>query len=209
MDIIVQTSDEEKRALLQRLKGLNISHICGENVRTATSLIHGAIQRLEMVNAIPSDIVSILLDIYQTTSYQDFNKIFRTMKIALKIQSNSIYKIADITKIAETNFQELYESGIWQKADNNTVFINNSQKNNSSQGNNNNNNGENSNNKGNTGKKGKKGKGRRGRKNNHPKYIPSGPGEPHTKTWKDIEIHWCAKCKCWRTHTTERHTGPV
>ena len=124
MQIIIQTSDQATRALLQHIKGLNISQIWGENVQIATSLIHGALQRLEMIDAVPSNIGIILLDIYQTTSYQDFNEILRTMKIALKNQPNSTYKISDITKIAETNFQELYESGIWQRAENDTVFVN-------------------------------------------------------------------------------------
>ena len=152
-------------------------------MQTATSLICGAIQRLEMVNAIPSNIVSILLDIYQSTSYQDFNEIFRTMKIALKIQPNSTYKISD-TKIAETNFQELYKIGVWQKAEHDTVFINNSRNQGNNNNNNNNGNYDNGNGGNNSGKgqrKGKKGKGKRGRKNNHPKYIPPGPGKPTTK----------------------------
>ena len=124
MQIIVQTRNQSTRSLLQRLKGLNISQICGENVQIATCLIRGSLQRLETVDAVPSNILIILLNIYQTRSYQDVNKIFRTMKIVLKIQPNSTYKISDITKIAEINFQELYESGTWQRAENDTVFVN-------------------------------------------------------------------------------------
>ena len=152
MQIIVQTSDQATRALLQRLKNLNISEIWGQNVRIATSLIPGALQRLEMVDAIPSDIVIVLLNIYQTTSYHNFNEIFRTMKIALKIQPSSTYKISDITKIAETNFQELYESGIWQRPESDTVFINRNKnfqhKNNTNDSNNNNNDQDNNKNQG-------------------------------------------------------------
>ena len=65
-----------------------------------------------MVKAVPSDIVIIFLENYQTTSCRDFNEIFKTIKIALKIQPNSTHNISNITKIAETNFQELYESGV-------------------------------------------------------------------------------------------------
>ena len=78
-----------------------------------------------MVDAFPRNIVIILLNIYQTTSYQDFNEIFRTMEIALKIQPNSTYKMLDITKIVEKKFQALYKSGVLQKSESDTVFNNN------------------------------------------------------------------------------------
>ena len=85
------------------------------------------------------------------------------MKRALKIQPHNTYRIADITKISKINFQELHESRIWQKADNDTVFINQSKDSqsthNSSSNNDNNNSGR------------KRGKGNKKRKKKDGKII--------------------------------------
>ena len=40
-----------------------------------------------------------------------------------------------------------------------------------------------------------------------PKWsIPSGPGEPTERIWKNKPEYWCEKCNRWRRHLTREHT---
>ena len=123
MKVIVQTTDQATRALVQRTKNLKISKIQGENVLAATSLIHGAIQRLEIINAVPKDITTILLLVYQTSSYPDFNNLFRLMEMHVNLNPIKAYKINKIIDIANGNYQDLIDLGKWQAPEAKTVFL--------------------------------------------------------------------------------------
>ena len=113
MKVILRTTDQATRALVQSIKNLKISKIQGENVLTATSLICRAIQRLEIINAVPKDITTILLLVYQTSSYPDFNNLFRLMEMHVKLNPTKAYKINKIIDIANGNYQELIDLGKW------------------------------------------------------------------------------------------------
>ena len=60
MKVIFPTTDQVTCALVQCIKNLKISSIQWDNVLTATSLIRGAIQHLEIINMVPKDITTIL-----------------------------------------------------------------------------------------------------------------------------------------------------
>ena len=123
MKVIVRTTDQATRALVQRIKNLKISEIQGENVLTATSLICGAIQRLEIINALPKDITTILLSVYQTSSCPEFNDLFRLMEMNVKLNIIKAYKINEIVNIANGNYQELIDLGKWQTPEAKTAFL--------------------------------------------------------------------------------------
>ena len=120
MQIIIRTTNEATRKLIERIKKLNISKIRGENVLQATSLIRGAITRLG--NKVPNDIDDIVLKIYQTTSYSHFNEIFKLMELNKRMQSTVNYTIQEITSIANSNYQEFLDTDEWQVPDSDTAY---------------------------------------------------------------------------------------
>ena len=120
---IVQTTDQATRTLVQRIKNLKILEIQGENVLAATSLICGAVQRLEIINAVPKDITTILLLVYQTSSYPDFNNLFRLMEMHVKLNPTKLYKTNEIIDVANRNYQELIDLGKWQTPEAKTAFL--------------------------------------------------------------------------------------
>ena len=123
MKVIVRTTDQATRALVQCIKNIKISEIQGENVLTATSFIRRAIQRLEIINAVPKEITTILLLVYQTSSYPDFNNLFPLLEMHVKLNPIKAYKINEIINIANGNYHELIDLDKWQAPEAKRVFL--------------------------------------------------------------------------------------
>ena len=113
---------------------------------------------------------------------------------------STVYTIQEITSIANSNYQELLDTDVWQVPDSDTAFTSTSNRNKNNRNNNDNkgnrrcgrwqnNNGGNNNNR---------------RNPNHPNTPPK-PGQPQKRKWKGITLYWCAKCKAWRCHNTDQH----
>ena len=190
MKIIIRTTNEATRKLIERIRNLNISNIRGENILQVTSLIRGAVTRLG--NKVPSDITDIVLKVYQTTSYEKFNRLFEQMEVNMKINTGSKYTLPEITSVANSNYQEMLDTDVWQHPGLDNAF---------QCGNKNNNNNKKNNKKG----KNRRGGGTDGNKKTHKKNIPPKQGESHTRMWNDITLHWCPKCGAWRKHTPSQH----
>ena len=63
--IIIRTKNEATRKLIERIKNLNISNVCGKNVLQVTSLMRRAVTCLG--NNLPTGITEIILKVYQTS----------------------------------------------------------------------------------------------------------------------------------------------
>ena len=189
MKIIIRTTNEATRKLIERIRNLNISNIRGENILQVTSLIRGAVTRLG--DKVPSDITDIVLKVYQTTSYEKFNRLFEQMEVNIKINTGAKYTLQEITSVANSNYQEMLDTDVWQNPGSDNAFLTNKKTN--------------KNNKGGKGKNKRGGNNNDGNKKQHKKYIPPQQGESHTRKWNDITLHWCPKCKAWRKHTPSQH----
>ena len=122
MRIITRATTEATRKLIERIKNLKINNIRGENVLQATSLIRGAI--ICLGDRIPSDIDDIVLQIYQTSSYPQFNEIFRLMELNKRLRVVIQYNVQEITAIANSNYQEFLDTDVWQAPDSDSVSLN-------------------------------------------------------------------------------------
>jgi hypothetical protein len=61
---------------VERVEKYNIGNIQGEEVTKVTSQVASAINRLKQIGKLPPDMTTTLLTIMQTSSVDEFNKVF-------------------------------------------------------------------------------------------------------------------------------------
>lgn len=113
MGLITTTTAEATRMMITRITTMKIRDIQGEDVSKAVSTIRGALQHLETAQAVPNDIRNILMDIFDKSSVPEFNNIFTVMKSQLKIDTTMQLTVERILVLAETNYHDMKERGIW------------------------------------------------------------------------------------------------
>jgi hypothetical protein len=133
------------------------------------------------------------LEVFQTTSVEEFNSIFRIIQINMKISMDGMFRYStdQILQIAEVSYRELQELGKWnvEKAPSgfNVVCHQCGQDGHISP---------NCPNR-------KKSNGDR-----NAKRTPPADGESETKLFNGTTFYWCAKCHRWtKSHGTSKHTG--
>ena len=181
-----------------------------KNVDTTASHLCGALIHLKVVQKVPEDIMEQPIEVFQMTSISDFNDIFKVLKINMKLDASAEKPDPEeIIKIAETNYREMKEGGLWTGVNNqgSTFKARNDRP---------------CWNCGEEGHiscecpkpkdKGKHGcgKGRNGNQKkqfNHRHPLRIWPKEGETQKTIDGIIHcWCSKCKMWHTnHDTKSH----
>ena len=120
MKIIIRITNKATHKIIDRIKNLKISKICGKNVLQAKSLICRAITRLGIKK--PSDINDIELRIYKTISYTHSNEIFKLMELNKRLGSSIKYSIQEITLIVNLNYQEILDTDEWKVPDSDTLY---------------------------------------------------------------------------------------
>ena len=113
MGLITTTTAEATRMMVTRITTMKIRDLPGEDVSKAVSTIRGAMQHLETAQAVPNDIRNILMDIFEKTSVPEFNNIFTVMKSQAKIDVTTQLTVDRILLLAETNYHDMKERGIW------------------------------------------------------------------------------------------------
>ena len=113
MGLITTTTAEATRMMITRISTMKIRDIQGEDVGKAVSSIRGALQHLETAQAVPNDIRNILIDIFTKTSVPDFNSIFSVLNSQMKIDNTFQLTIERILNLAETNYMDMKERGVW------------------------------------------------------------------------------------------------
>jgi hypothetical protein len=139
MDLLQNNSAEAAEYLVNVVKNLKISNFDGENVLKVVSLIRGAVKRLTNLkdargqSALPTDLADHLLDVFQTSSVEDFNSLFKHFRLQSKIAtfraksgSSSTPTIDEILQFAENQYHLMKSTGKWTGVDaktNETFFI--------------------------------------------------------------------------------------
>eukprot|EP00978_Attheya_sp_CCMP212_P000733 scaffold1453_cov45-Attheya_sp.AAC.6 len=101
MKLVTTTTDNAIRALMKRVLNLDLKMISGENFTKATSLIRATLQRLETVGKTPPDMVFKLIEIFQSSSVDKFNKVFENLDIMIKIDDSKTYSADNILTMAD------------------------------------------------------------------------------------------------------------
>ena len=107
LNLIISTSEAASKALLNRLENIKNHTIDGENILQVISLLRGALDRLKVVNKTPVDVVDKVLDIFQTSSVKDFNTVFKTLKLNIRLKITTGYTLEYIFQTAETFYCEM------------------------------------------------------------------------------------------------------
>ena len=126
MDTLQIHSKEAAEYLVTMVKNLKISNIDGENVSEMNSKIRGAINRLKNLkdengkSHLPDDMPTTLLEVYQTSSVEDFNNDFAYLRRHQMISKRStvfgpFQKLSneDLIQLAETTYANLVQRGLW------------------------------------------------------------------------------------------------
>jgi hypothetical protein len=139
MDLLQNKSAEAAEYLVNVVKNLKISNFDGENVLKVVSLIRGAVKRLTNLkdargqSALPTDLADHLLDVFQTSSVDDFNSLFKHFRLQSKIATfrlksggSSGPTIDEILQFAENQYHLMKSTGKWtgvESKTNETFFI--------------------------------------------------------------------------------------
>jgi hypothetical protein len=138
MDLLQNNSAEAAEYLVNVVKNLKISSFDGENILKVVSLIRGAVKGLSNLkdatgqSALPKDLANHLLDVFQTSSVDDFNSLFKHFRLQSQIatfrskSSSGTPSIDEILHFAETQYHLMKSTGKWTGVDakvNATVFL--------------------------------------------------------------------------------------
>jgi hypothetical protein len=122
MHCLSTCTEEASRMLCKVVRDLDPRKIPGEDINKACSMIRGALIRLRVAgpqgtSLIPSDIVLSLLDVFQRTSVEPFNKMFEALGFnrALGIMATTV-DTKYILKLAENKYSELKGTSLWTGA---------------------------------------------------------------------------------------------
>ena len=214
MDCITSVSYNISLALINKVDHMRIRNYEGENVLTAVSFLRGALNRLEMSDDLPKNIVYKVLNIMQTSSNHRFNNFFAQWYMQLdttckgRVRIEELITVDEILEQATRQYNILLEENRWIIAKKKGAGFNANNNEPSAQTV-----ADKGKNKG-TGlqrsgggdpKPGTGNKGGDGKRT--PKWsIPPGPGEPTERMWKNKPEYWCEKCNRWRRHSTREHT---
>jgi hypothetical protein len=88
MDHLVCNFEQIASSLIQHIKSHKISALKGEEVPRTVTLLRNGCERLFSIQRLPPDMSSTVLRVYQTSSHEDFNSIFRRLEINAEIALN-------------------------------------------------------------------------------------------------------------------------
>jgi hypothetical protein len=80
MNYLLSDTEEAASSLVKKVKNFQVNKVVGEDISKIVSLLRGAINRLTSIHKLPDDIVKILLQVFQTTSSEEFNSTFNLLE---------------------------------------------------------------------------------------------------------------------------------
>jgi hypothetical protein len=123
---LLSNTELAAKALVERVEKYNIGNIQGEEVTKVTSQIASAINHLKQIGKLPQDMTTHLLTIMQTSSVDEFNKVFSAIEVKKTLddlnQSSTAYDKCfnytadDILSVAEAQYLKFFEKGQWTGA---------------------------------------------------------------------------------------------
>jgi hypothetical protein len=126
MNQLLSNTESAAKALVERVEKYNIGNIQGEEVTKVTSQVASAINRLKQIGRLPPDMTTTLLTIMQTSSVDEFNKVFLAIEVQKTLgdlnQSSTMYvkcfnyTADEILSVAEAQYFKLFEKGQWTGA---------------------------------------------------------------------------------------------
>jgi hypothetical protein len=113
VQLILASSAQCLRGLIQQLESLKVTDFNGENVAAYVSFARGAIERLSNNNAVPFDLRTILTDAMSVTSTKAFNDVIIAMNTNHLLGIKSI-ETEEILQKAEEEYIALVTGNKWE-----------------------------------------------------------------------------------------------
>jgi hypothetical protein len=110
---IMSLTEKSIRGVVQRIHKMKITDFTGEDIDKVVSYLRSARQRLIVVDQLPLDFTTTCLEIFQTSSVPDFNKVFDTIELSLRLGIIKSMETEEIFIQAETRYKELLELQEW------------------------------------------------------------------------------------------------
>jgi len=107
---IMSLTEKSIRGVVQWMK---ITDFTGEDIDKVISYLHLACQQLMVVDQLPLDFTTTCLEIFQTSSVPELNKVFDTIKLSLRLGIIKYMETEEIFIQAETRYKELLELQEW------------------------------------------------------------------------------------------------
>jgi hypothetical protein len=124
--LILASSAQSLRGLTLQLEKLTIKDIDGENVADYVSFARGAIEQLRNNNALPIDVLTILVDALKVSSTESFNA-FVTSMYNNHVQGVKSVTAEDVLRAAEEEYINLTSGLKWNagtlKKDQESIFF--------------------------------------------------------------------------------------
>jgi Zinc knuckle len=113
-------TDSAVQYLINSVKNLKISNFEGENVSRVVSLIRGANKRLRNVTTLPDEFPKWVLLVFQTSTVEDFNKVFshlkREIEVVTPLRTNArptYPSVEDMLRMAEKLYLDMTSANEW------------------------------------------------------------------------------------------------
>eukprot|EP00957_Ditylum_brightwellii_P115632 8820165-Ditylum_brightwellii.AAC.1 len=113
METITSSTAEASQSVVSSMKTMTLSKFECENVGMTCSQLHSAIKGLSNVNKLPSDANKILINIFKSSSVEEFNTVFKSLDISIYTKGKFNYTPEEILKIAKKCYTNLKASDKW------------------------------------------------------------------------------------------------
>ena len=118
LDKLQSDTEQAVRHLSDTIKNLKLTDCAGEDVCRVASLIRSAHQRLSNVRRVPEDFNKWVLEIMQTSSVAEFNKIFDFIELSLVATSTQASQreypsFENILELGERHYLEMNAQDKW------------------------------------------------------------------------------------------------
>jgi hypothetical protein len=120
MNHLLSDTKEAASSLVKKVKNFQVNTVVGEEISKIVSLLCGAINWLTSIHKLPDDIIKILLQVFQTTSSEEFNSTFNLLKkqrkhSAVPCQTGATVGITatDIFTLAESEYHDMLQDNKW------------------------------------------------------------------------------------------------
>ena len=110
--LVLSSTPVSMRAVIRRLEDLKLSAFTGGNIKSAASLIRGAVGLIENNGALPSDMVDIAFRIMKTSSTQEFNTHVTAMRTNHELDVKRV-TLDDLLMNLQQKYNELSINGDW------------------------------------------------------------------------------------------------
>lgn len=100
------------RNVIRRLEDLQLSTFSGENVKSASSLIRGAVGLLDNNGSLPADMVDTAFKIMKTSSTPEFNTHVMTMRTNHELDIKRLF-LDELLMNLQSKYNELSINGEW------------------------------------------------------------------------------------------------